>query len=645
MSIRYSPDNSPDKTVANWWYALGTAVVAFVLYVLTLGPSWGFVDGGELSYVASSGGIAHPTGYPTVTLLGYLAALILPGRDVVVLNLFSAFLSACASGILVLLFLDLLRFLKGKGPDDIFDGVNAGLAALLVSTGLVWWFQGTLFEVYALHLVVSLLAILFFFRFMETGSAPEDASGSSRQRYGRLFALMLGLGFTTHLTIVLWGPALLFYYFRVSGVQKPAWLQLLKLGPWFLAGLLPYLYLPIRYAAGPVFTLDDLGSAAAFWEYVTGALFQERLFAGADVFTQQSVWFFGTLPGELAWGGLAIAMAGLVALLMRSRPLAFWSLLVFVVTVLWMGNYAILDVESQYLPGIIICGLWFFFGLNELRRRLDGRVVAILGILLVCLNIALHFDTASQADNRYAEELAYNVLDGLAENGVVISDNWDFWVSGSLYLQGVDGYRTDVEVIYATLLPHESYRSYLTRRAPELMRGTGELVEMIQKNAGTVPAEETRFALYSALIEKIIQNALGTRPVYLGGEIPGNIGGAYQRVPCGLAYQLIAGDGYVHCGIPEYRFSSSAAPGHYTAMVHELYARSLVARGYYEEERGKFTEALRCYESALRYDPGYEPDDVHDAPLNGEDQMMLTAGFFNELRAVVEQKKRAFNVR
>ena len=642
MSIRYNPDNSPDKTVANWWYALGTAVAAFVLYVVTLGPSWGFVDGGELSYVASSGGIAHPTGYPTATLLGYLAALILPGRDAVALNLFSALLTASASGILTLLCLDLLRFLKGKEQGDIYDGVNAGIAALLVSTGLVWWFQGTLFEVYALHLVVSLLAILFFFRFM--GSVPGDASGSFRQRYGRLFALMLGLGFTTHLTIVLWGPALLLYYFRISGMNKTAWLQLLKLGPWFLAGLLPYLYLPVRYAAEPVFTLDDLGSIAALGKYVTGALFQDRLFAGTDVFMQQSAWFFGALPGELAWGGLAIAVIGLVALVRRARLFAFWTFLVLGVTVLWMGNYAILDVESQYLPAIIICALWFFFGLNELRGRLDPRAVSVLGIVLVCLNIVLHYGAASQVQNRYAEEFAYNMLDGLAENSIILSDNWDFWVSGSLYVQEVDEYRTDVEVIYATLLPHRSYRSYLARRIPELMDGTEEIVEMVRQSAGNATTADTDFALYSALTEKIIRNAMGKRPVYLGGEINWDIGAAYQRVPCGLAYQLKANDTYVPCGLPNYRFTSSAAPSHYTAMVHELYARSLAARGYYEEERGKFVEALQCYERALLYDPGYGPDDVHDAPLNGEEQIMLTAGFFDELREMVGQKKRAFNV-
>ena len=38
--------------------------IIFPIYLLTLAPAVGFIDSGELSTVALSLGIAHPTGYP-----------------------------------------------------------------------------------------------------------------------------------------------------------------------------------------------------------------------------------------------------------------------------------------------------------------------------------------------------------------------------------------------------------------------------------------------------------------------------------------------------------------------------------------------------------------------------------------------------
>ena len=80
------------------------ALISLAVYLITLSPSFGFVDKGEMVAVASALGIAHPTGYPTVMLLGYLFTRILPMRDVVALNVMAALLVAASTLVLGLLF-------------------------------------------------------------------------------------------------------------------------------------------------------------------------------------------------------------------------------------------------------------------------------------------------------------------------------------------------------------------------------------------------------------------------------------------------------------------------------------------------------------------------------------------------------------
>ncbi|MFA7420189.1 MAG: DUF2723 domain-containing protein, partial [Melioribacteraceae bacterium] len=54
------------------YYAFISALIVFIVYLFTLAPSVIQIDSGELATVQSTLGIAHPTGYPLFTIIGYL---------------------------------------------------------------------------------------------------------------------------------------------------------------------------------------------------------------------------------------------------------------------------------------------------------------------------------------------------------------------------------------------------------------------------------------------------------------------------------------------------------------------------------------------------------------------------------------------
>ena len=110
--------------------ALAVGVVAFALARLALLPGVTFWDTGEFQTVGPVLGTAHPTGFPTYVLLGWLASVVLQpfGDDAFRMNL----LSAVCLGVAAAVTVDLVRALTRS----LAIGVAAGLALAL--TPIAW---------------------------------------------------------------------------------------------------------------------------------------------------------------------------------------------------------------------------------------------------------------------------------------------------------------------------------------------------------------------------------------------------------------------------------------------------------------------------------------------------------------------------
>ena len=79
------------------YYSELTALFVFIVYLTTLAPSVVNIDSGELATVQITLGIAHPTGYPLFTMLGYLWQIIpLPFTAIFKANLLAAVFTSLA---------------------------------------------------------------------------------------------------------------------------------------------------------------------------------------------------------------------------------------------------------------------------------------------------------------------------------------------------------------------------------------------------------------------------------------------------------------------------------------------------------------------------------------------------------------------
>jgi hypothetical protein len=334
---------------------------------------------------------------------------------------------------------------------------------------------------------------------------------------------------------------------------------------------------------------------------------------------------------------------GWIYLLRRSRVQALWTSILFLTCAGLSGVYDINDIGNYYLPAFLAIGIWVAAGVAFIAKRFGGIAGCAAGALLVGLNFARSYHPMNERENTLARDLTWNVLENLPARAVVFSGHWDYWVSGSLYAQEVEGLRRDVLILDPEGLRSEAYLELRRRSEPELwspvqneLHAYIDRIREFRKNPTLTPVQAKRYyddyyRMISALIERNPD-----RPFFVTEWTDPRIGEGYLRVPTKLAYRLTQDPSYLEQDFPAYQFrpwTNRIDP--YAVKIAEIYTTSLLARARYEEEHGKPDEGRRYGMYALSFDPGFAAEDVPDFPLHIEDQIAEVLRNYRDLRGRV----------
>ena len=199
------------------WIAFGvTFLISLIVYTLTLQPTVGLEDSGELIVASDYLGVPHPPGYPIWSLLTWAFQWVFHKmtyhgypNPAWAVNWFSAFTGAAACGILALLVsrsgMDFLRNLKketevlGEKTESLFCSVAGVAAGLLLAFSQGLWSQSVIAEVYAPNILFQTAVLLFLYRWMSEPDNPKPLF---------LTAFVFGLGLTNHQTLMFMGLAI-----------------------------------------------------------------------------------------------------------------------------------------------------------------------------------------------------------------------------------------------------------------------------------------------------------------------------------------------------------------------------------------------------------------------------------------------------
>jgi hypothetical protein len=623
---------------------LAAGLISFLIYLITLAPTVIQIDSGELSAVQATLGIAHPTGYPLFTISGYLFSLIpLPLSKIYQLNLFAAIL--CSAGIIVFVLSSnmllsnigqlkpLNKSVKQAGkktkkakplieniiePNDEIIKSAAFFGGLVLAFSSTFWFQSTSVEVYSLHILLINLVIYFLLKAFFLTESDNKKNNLS----WFLFAVILALGFTNHMTTLLVIPAAAYLYFLKHGFKKESLIRIGLMIFFFSIVLIAfYLYLPVRASQNPLLNWGNPVDSERILRHVSGKQYQVWLFSSTEAAKKQLGYFFETLPREFGFSLLIIA-SGLIASFISARKYFYFTIVLFASTVLYSINYDIVDIDSYFILAYISLVFFAVYGFYRIfiNKSLQKNLIAVISasVILIALQLYLNFGRNNQSNNFTFEDYTKELVNSVPENSIIFSYQWDFFISPAYYFQYVEGFRKDVVIIDKELLRRSWYYNQLEKNYPGLLDGIKSEQELFLKALSPFERDESFDAnllesLYMRIMTNLISTNIGKRNYFIAPEVIDNemkngsfaLPEGFTLVPDLFLFKVVKGGEYIPAVDPDFKIRFKKGKDRYTSQIELFICSMLVRRALYEMQYQK-TDRAKIYVGKILNDfPDY----------------------------------------
>lgn len=470
------------------------ALFLAVLYLTTMPPglTWAFdgADGGDLVTAAATGGVPHPTGYPTYVLAASAFLKLPVGSLAYRTNLLSAVCTVLAALVIYLLVQSVEK-----------NRLAASVASLAFGTFPLVWSQAIITEVYALNALFA--AVLLYI--------------STREDFGPRIAIaggvVAGLAMGNHLSIVLMLPLILAprrgasmtcrraetHPQRASTLASFVGSRMLGLA----AGLSVYLVVPIRARSqAPVNWGNAVNGTGLNW-LITGRTYWNRL----GDFSPAFLW-----AGVQAWSHLLLEQLGLVGLLLVALVLALlikrdWIYLATAWLILAYSGLSILffspDSYVYLIPALIGLAIWMGVAAQWIVQQVSSRVPRLapmtVGALLayLALHSMLAIPSMSRASDTRAQQYAQSVLTTAPARAMIFASGdeatFSLWYFHFAYHE-----RPDVAVISSSLLLEPWYRAVVAYTYRDLAVAPNALEADIIRDNPARPRCDVRSDLQAA---------------------------------------------------------------------------------------------------------------------------------------------------
>jgi len=604
---------------------IAITVFIFIIYLFTLAPSVIQIDSGELAAVQATLGIAHPTGYPLFTIIGYLFLKIpFPITTIAKANLLAAVW--CSLGVFLFIKSVLLtlnntsiqkpnnkkqktKTIKSVEPTENNYNlvlVSAIIGGLFLSFSKTFWMQSTSVEVYSLQ--------IFLFTLIIFTSLKAFYSDNNKITNWKWVGFSLALGFSNHMTTILTLPLVSILYFMKEGFIKNS---ILKIGFTFLISLpiliLFYSFLPLRALSNPEINWGNPVNWENFFRHITGKQYQIWLFSSAEAAKKQLFYFINNLTLEFTIVGIILALIGLILTFKYYKKLALVLSISFIVALLYSVNYDIVDIDSYFLFNYILIALFISTGsyylLKTLAKFLRSKQLLIsASIVIGLLPLIVNYSAVDQSDQFTFEDYTKSILNSVENNSIIFSYQWDYFISASYYYQFVENYRKDVVVIDKELLRRSWYYNQLQRNYPDVVNNIDyEVKNFLEALKPFEKDENYNPSILELRYRDVMTNLISKnshRDYYIGLEIYANemqrgeytLPEGYQLVPHLLLFKAVKSNDYISAPDPDFVIRFSNNENRYTQFIKETIGRMLSYRILYEINWNKIDRAKMYYQ-------------------------------------------------
>lgn len=613
------------------YFSIASFFIPFIVYVTTLAPGLYFIDTGELAAVCVKLGIAHPTGYPLFTILGSIFSKLPLGDYIYRLNIMCALLSSVTA----LVFYNMMYFIltelnlnkeQEKSTRFFTDEKNPLTAIIISFSGAMvlafsstFWNTSNSLEVYSLHV---LLVVTVMFLFLKAGNSY--VKGDNDLKHWLIFAFVLGLSFTNHLSTIFLSVGFLYLYFAVNGFSKMSFRKIFYMIVPFVLALSVYVYFFVRgdntvIAWGNPVTWDN------FMRHVSGKQFSVWMFTSTGSASKQFSHFVNIYPKEFFYIPVIIAIFGIVETFIKQKRFFYFTLLLFVFNILYAINYDIHDIDTYFLLAFVVTSIWFALGLKFLfaKMKISGLAAVSLSLIIPAFSIYGNYDENNLKNSHFVKEYTNNVFSSAREKSIIMSTQWDFWVSASFYQQYVHNIRPDVIVIDKELMRKSWYLKHLRDHYPELYLRSNTEFEAYAKELFkfekftenyTKPKNETdkqNLMLIQTTFMNLLNSIITKNPeyaFYTTSEIEEDKNERmmkdYARIPEGLLFRYSPKMEYDSTYTePEIVFTKTNETDYYHTFLMNAYYMMFLNRASFLMNFNKFEKAETLIKRALEIRP------------------------------------------
>ncbi len=413
-------------------------LILFIVYVRTSAPTITLMDGAEYAVGGWFLGIPHPPGYPIHMVL-FKAAQIIPfGNIASRINIFCGLVSSFTGIFLFLLLIEMgIRKFSGTA------------VALLAGFSSLVWEQSATAEVYALYslVFVVLLYLMFHPRF------------SGRIHYALAVSFLSGVGIAVHQMLILLLPVFLLSFILSFG-KRLNLRKLMLFGLFFLLGLSPVIYMPLRASQNPVLNRGSPCTWAKMKEFSFVRAGTQVSNLQKEVVRNSAVQFLDYLKTTIEQFTIIIfilAAAGTVILLRQDGIklmilLLLWFFQTAGISLLFYssGESLLYMVKPFYLPSHIITAILAAMGADgifrsrgfhtflERRRSIPAAVLTTAFCLCVIFQAVRFWYPQDRHEEFTAYDWSRNVLNSILGDPYIVTAVDEFFPLA--YLQKVERY-------------------------------------------------------------------------------------------------------------------------------------------------------------------------------------------------------------
>lgn len=513
-----------------------SSIITMVVYIITMSRGVMPIDAGELAASQYYLGISHPSGYPLFNIIGFIWSKIPIGSVIFRLNLLCAiwvaisnyFLIRTAFIVIKNVFNHKIQNAKEPAKKGNTSNIEVPASTLLITlssiTGVLliafcktWWIQAAGVEVYSLH--IALLS-LFFYLFLKAVYSPAQKILS-----WVWVGVALGLCFSNHLTSVLILPGVFILFlstikWNISSLKT----GFIVLGVSVLTAGVFYFIMMNLAGSSPRVNYGNPANLEYLKRHVSGWQFQS--FMNDKEKNEAVTNFFKNFGIQSGYIGLILGFIGMVVLMMKNYKMGLFWLVNVIATLVYASQYNIHDIENyfllSYLSAAILISCSLYWAITQLKN-VSTHKLGYAMLILPLISLSINYSNANQSKLSFIDDYTKDALNSVEKNAIIISREWDVFVSPAYYYHLVEHVRPDVTILDKELLRRSWYHN-------QIKAWDRDLALRIEKEASIFNAEVLKFERKEKYDPNILQPAFENyitailaqyknRPVYVSSLI------------------------------------------------------------------------------------------------------------------------------